>query len=75
MTRRRNKNTSSAIYRIERKCNRLLAELIVMRQQLRCRDNIDGLLNDIHKSAREMRKYARLEKEIVMMMLSKDESL
>ncbi|ROT10443.1 hypothetical protein ED388_04800 [Muribaculaceae bacterium Isolate-007 (NCI)] len=45
--------------RIERKCDRIISELAVIRQQLTYRtDDIDGAIERMHRNARRMRAEA-----------------
>lgn len=60
---RRNKRLD----RIERKCDRILAEVLILRHQ---RDKeIDDTIDRLHRSAKSLREQSRRERDIVRGML------
>lgn len=68
MTQRRNRKPSG-IGRIERKCDRILSELMIIRNHLVREAEIDDVLDKIHTTARHLRKQAMREKEIITKVL------
>lgn len=61
--RKERKRRPSRLDRIERKCDRILSELIILRHQLRHSD-IDNVIDSMHRSARRMRLQAERECEL-----------
>lgn len=51
------------IARIERKCDRILSELLILRQQLRMQDRLDRVFDRMHDEARIMRASAIAERD------------
>lgn len=52
--------------RLERKCDRIISELTVIRQQLKYRvDDIDGAIERMHHHARRMRAEAERDARIL----------
>ena len=62
--RKGNKRYPSRLDRIERKCDRILSELIILRQRLSRKPDIDTTIDSLHRSARNMRMLAEREREI-----------
>lgn len=55
--------------RIERKCDRILSELAVIRHQLSYRDSdIDGAIERMHRNARRMRIEAQKDARLLHKM-------
>lgn len=64
-----NRRKQSQLDRIERKCNRILSELAVIRQQLTFRTgDIDGAIDRMHYNARRMRAAACRDARILRKM-------
>lgn len=64
------KRRQSRLARVERKCDRILAELLILRQQLSRRPNdIDVAIERLHNQARIMRQQCEKERSEVRKML------
>lgn len=64
------------LQRVERKCNRILAELLVIRQSLTRRStDIDAVIEQMHAQAKRMREYSEAERDVVRAMMRKNDSL
>ena len=50
--------------RVERKCNRILAELLIIRERLSPRPDMDEAIDRLHRTANEMRKRFESERDI-----------
>lgn len=59
--RNRNNLRQTRLDRVERKCDRILSELIIIREQLKRRPDMDAAIERIHRTARSMR--AQFERE------------
>ena len=65
MTKRKEKNCClSRLARIERKCDRILSELLIVRQQACRHSDIDSVIDKMHRSARKMRIQAERERAL-----------
>lgn len=53
----------SKIARIERKCDRILSELLVIRHQLSRRNDVDASIERMHAAARRMREQCEIERD------------
>lgn len=56
--------------RVERKCDRILAELLVMRQKRPLADTLDSLIDGLHDSAKRMRMQSDMERDIIMSLIA-----
>lgn len=56
--------------RIERKCDRILSELIIIRRQRVTHSDIDSVIDNLHQSARAMRMQAERERENIRRMFN-----
>lgn len=64
------------LQRVERKCDRILAELLVIRQSLTRRStDIDAVIEKMHAQAKRMREYSEAERDVVRAMMRKNDSL
>ncbi len=64
------------LQRVERKCDRILAELLVIRQSLTRRStDIDAVIEQMHAQAKRMREYSEAERDVVRAMMRKNDSL
>lgn len=64
------KRHQSRLARVERKCDRILAELLILRQQLSRRPNdIDVAIERLHYQARKIRQQCEKERSSVRKML------
>lgn len=64
------KRSQSRLACVERKCDRILAELLILRQQLSRRPNdIDAAIDRLHNQARLMRQQCENERLAVRKML------
>lgn len=64
------KRRQSRLTRVERKCDRILAELLILRQQLSRRPHdIDVVIERLHNQARVMRQQCEKERSAVRKML------
>ncbi len=71
MTKRRNnRRRSSRLERIERKCDRILSELVIIRQQIRYRPDIDTAIERMHKTARRMKEQCERERDFAQRIFS-----
>lgn len=50
------------------KCDRILSELAIINLQLRRRPDIDGAIERMHRTARNMRKCAERERDLARCM-------
>lgn len=66
--RKDNKRRSSGFDRIERKCDRILSELIILRQQIGRHRDIDAAIDKMHRSARYMRMQAERDRDLLRRM-------
>ncbi len=56
-------NRIKRIERIERKCDRILSELLILRQRLRRTHDIDESIEQMHTAARRLREQCERERE------------
>lgn len=68
--RKRNKRRPSRLDRIERKCDIILSELLIIRQRLNRSDDLDATIERLHRSARKMRAQAAKERDNARRMLN-----
>ena len=59
----------SRLGRIERKCDRILSELLILRHCISRHSDIDSVIDKLHRSARKIRFEAEREREITRRML------
>ena len=73
---RRNKSRKpSRLDRIERKCDRILSELLILRQQIAHRpDDLDEAIERMHRAARRLKAQSQRECEIATKMLHPQKS-
>lgn len=57
------KRRPSRLDRIERKCDRILSELLIIRQQLNRRPDMDMAIERLHRTARKLRTQCEREWE------------
>lgn len=57
------KRRPSRLDRLERKCDRVLSELLIIRQKLNSRSDMDMAINRLHKTARKMRLQCERERD------------
>lgn len=70
MKKRKEKNRHlSRLNRVERKCDRILSELLILRHQVCRHSDIDNVIDSMHRSARRMRMQAQCECELTKGML------
>ncbi|MBD5199395.1 MAG: hypothetical protein HDS83_03270 [Bacteroidales bacterium] len=50
--------------RLERKCNRILSELLIIRERLSPRPDMDDAIDRLHRTASEMRARFESERDI-----------
>lgn len=68
----RKKNLKHLNYRmdrIERKCDRILSEILIIRQKITRHPDMDAVINRLHKTAREMRDQCIRERDYMRRML------
>lgn len=72
MTKRKPKNLRqvSRLNRIERKCDRILSELLIMRHRLNYRTDIDVTIDRLHHTARMMRAACEKERDNMLRMFN-----
>lgn len=66
-----NKRRPSRLDRIERKCDRILSELLILRQQISSRPNLDSAIDRLHRAARNMRAECERERDSVRDMFTR----
>lgn len=64
------KHRPSILGRIERKCDRILSELLILRQQSACRRDTDALIERLHRAARRMRHQCERERDAARRMFN-----
>lgn len=62
---RYHKRRSTRIERIERKCDRILSELLILRRQISGRPDMDAAIDRLHRAARRMRKQCEEERDSI----------
>lgn len=62
---KKSKRCRSRLERIERKCDRILAELLILRQRIASRPDIDVAIDRLHKAARNMKGQCERERDAV----------
>lgn len=62
------KRYGSRLNRIERKCDRILSELLALRHRLSHQPDIDSVIDHLHRSARDMRKHCEKERDAIRRM-------
>lgn len=67
------RSRTSRLARIERKCDRILSELLVMRKRAYRRDALDDAIDKLHVQARRMRELSRMERDAMLEMSDKNE--
>lgn len=61
----KNKNSSYAkLVKIEKKCDRILAELLILRRIVHQRSNVDAIIDNLHTTARKMRAMCARERDM-----------
>lgn len=70
MTKRKKdfKRRSTRLDRIERKCDRILSELLIIRQRLNRSSDMDDAIDRLHRASRKMR--AQCDREAANSMLN-----
>ncbi len=73
MTKRKRtkKNLRADLNRIERKCDRILSELLVMRHSLACRPDMDTAIDMMHRAAGRLRRQCAKEYDACRRMFGK----
>lgn len=69
-TRNRKYSHPSRIDRIERKCDRILSELLIVRQQLNKESDMDTVIDRLHTTAIRMRRQCNKERALVRTMFN-----
>lgn len=59
---------TSQLDRIERKCDRILAELLIVRQNTHIQRKIDHTIDNLHYAARKMREQCEEERNSLQKM-------
>ena len=59
----------SRLKRIERKCDRILSELLIIRQQLKNRPELDIAIDRLHHAARRMKDQCERERVAIARLL------
>ena len=62
------KRRYSRIERIERKCDRILSEILIIRQRLARPESMDSAIDRMHTAARKLREQCEREREMVKRM-------
>jgi hypothetical protein len=67
--RKRRGRRPSRLDRIERKCDRILSELLILRQRFMHRpDELDAVIERMHKAARKLKEQSRRERDAALRM-------
>lgn len=69
-----NRHRPSALWRIERKCDRILSELLILRHRL-TRPDIDTAIDALHRSARIIRQQSERERDLVRGMFHRNDPM
>lgn len=64
------KRRPSRLDRIERKCDRILSELLIIRQQLNRRPDMDMAIERLHRTARKLRTQCERERDNARQMFN-----
>lgn len=64
------KRRPSRLDRIERKCDRILSELLIIRQQLNRRPDMDTAIDRLHRTARRLRLQCERERDYTREMFN-----
>lgn len=64
------KRRPSRLDRIERKCDRILSELLIIRQQLNRRPDMDTAIDRLHRTARRLRRQCERERDYTREMFN-----
>lgn len=64
------KRRPSRLDRIERKCDRILSELLIIRQQLNRRPDMDTAIDRLHRTARRLRHQCERERDYTREMFN-----
>lgn len=70
MNKLKNRHRSHKIERIERKCDRILSELLILRRHLIHRPDMDAAIDRLHHAARVMRAQCERERDIARKMFN-----
>lgn len=70
MNKLKNRHRSHRIERIERKCDRILSELLILRRHLIHRPDMDAVIDRLHHAARVMRAQCERERDIARKMFN-----
>ena len=60
----------SRLKRIEKKCDRILSELLIIRHRLSSQQDIDSLIDLLHRNARSLRSQCEREREAIKGMFT-----
>lgn len=66
------KHKLSRIKRIERKCDRMLSELLVLRQIISRQYDVDKMIEGLHETARNLRIQSERERERIRNMFNSE---
>lgn len=64
------KHRPSRLERVERKCDRILSELLIIRQQLNRRPDMDMAIERLHRTARKLRTQCEQERNFTRRMFN-----
>lgn len=64
------KHHPSKLGRIERKCDRILSELLILRQHSVCRRDTDAVIERLHRVAQRMRHQCERERDAARRMFN-----
>ena len=70
---KKRKDHARRLDRLERKCDCILTELVMLRQRLSRRGAIDDAIDSLHVTARKLRSQSILEREKARKDLQADE--
>lgn len=64
------KHRPSRLERVERKCDRILSELLIIHQQLNRRSDMDMAIERLHRTARKLRTQCEQERDLTRRMFN-----
>lgn len=64
--RKSKKNLKQHLQRIERKCDRILAEILILRKYYQSQSEIDIAIDKLHRVAKKFRDQCKNERDIII---------
>ena len=66
--RKENRRRPCGLDRIDKKCDRILSEVVILRHLISRQTQLDALIDKMHRSARKMRMQAERERALITEM-------